>query len=236
MLKPVLLKNWQAKAAARDGLSLLVFPVRAIGQDTVYTKPGHMLSNMDEFKVPDGWKLPDLGPNFKCPIGSPPDRLYVKETWSKALHSYHNEIFYRADGEVLGRQKALSYVEREKKWRPPASLKKEDSRFEFEIVSIAINQLKELTEDEAKEAGMVYTDYGLRQRGKMSIDGGRTYHQLLPEQHNGWHSGLATGPEQCLYTARFAFFNQWYKDYPSANKTTEPEYRCWFVRVQKIKS
>lgn len=105
---------------------------------------------------------------LRCPYGAPGDRLWVRETWAgqhnRPLHE--GRLFYRADGEVYGRQEALSYVEREKRWRSPLLLPRWASRLTLEVKSIRVERVQEISEAGAKAEGV--------KAGK-TTDGGRCY-------------------------------------------------------------
>ena len=100
-----------------------------------------------------------LGPSaagpIACPYGQPGDVLWVRETWSRAkLYPASHEMFYRADGDVLGRQLSLSYVEREKCWRPSIHMPRWASRLTLRITDVRVERVQEISEDDAIAEGV----------------------------------------------------------------------------------
>lgn len=90
-----------------------------------------------------------------CPYGKPGDRLWVRETWSREKSPYHcNAIFYRADGESYGKQYALSFVERESKWRPSIHMPRWASRILLEITCVRVERLQDISENDAVFEGL----------------------------------------------------------------------------------
>ena len=89
-----------------------------------------------------------------CPYGKPGERLWVRETWSKAKSSASQDIFYRADGETNGKQYALSFVERESKWRPSIHMPRSASRILLEITGVRVERLQDISEDDAIADGV----------------------------------------------------------------------------------
>lgn len=81
-----------------------------------------------------------------CPHGVPGDRLWVRECF--APHVANNErIYYRADGE-LG---ATMNVDR---WEPSIYMPRWASRITLEIVSVRVQRVREISEDDAMAEGI----------------------------------------------------------------------------------
>lgn len=92
--------------------------------------------------------------DFRCPYGAPGDRLWVRETWAKAESPLIDETFYRADGEVDGRQRAFSYVKREPRWRPSIHMPRWASRIDLEVTGVHVERLQDISEADALAEGV----------------------------------------------------------------------------------
>jgi hypothetical protein len=80
---------------------------------------------------------------FKCPYGQPGDRLWVRETWVKVDDMNGDEqTHYRADGEDIPGP-----------WKPSIFMPRWASRITLEIVSVRVERLREITEEDAKKEG-----------------------------------------------------------------------------------
>lgn len=108
---------------------------------------------------------PGIGPILKgsddakewpqyCPYGKPGDRLWVRETWSKAKSPMSSEVFYRADGEPKGKQYPLSFVERESRWRPSIHMPRWASRILLEVTNVRVERLHDISEEDAIAEGL----------------------------------------------------------------------------------
>jgi len=78
---------------------------------------------------------------FKCPFGKPGDRLWFRETHAVTPHG----VFYRADDP----QKYVS----DGPWRPSIHMKREHSRAVVPILSISVERVQDITEEEAIKEG-----------------------------------------------------------------------------------
>jgi hypothetical protein len=98
------------------------------------------------------------------------DRLWVRETWSKTKSCNASDIFYRADGDrQYGRQHALSYVDREDRWRPSIHMPRWASRINLEVTGVRVEQLQDISEADAKAEGV--TDcYNITDQATGEID------------------------------------------------------------------
>ncbi|WP_060476687.1 hypothetical protein [Pseudomonas monteilii] len=141
-----------------------------------------------------------------CPYGQAGDRLWLREAWAQISVA-------QAPGEswVVYRE-CDNRTDYGGPWKPSIHMRRRDSRILLEVTDVRVERLQDISEDQAKAEGMVYTDFGMQERpGKVSIDGGKTFHPLKPQQAPGWHAGDATHPDQCLDRARWAFANLWEK-------------------------
>ena len=88
----------------------------------------------------------------KFPYGQPGDRLWVRETWGhtgqgvwKVADTYHAEdghLVYRATDDVLGG------------WFPSIHMPRWASRILLQIVSVSVERLQDISEEDARAEGM----------------------------------------------------------------------------------
>jgi hypothetical protein len=142
---------------------------------------------------------------LKCPYGQPGDRLWVRETWAPVFKRvpHSNGCLYRADDD--GRQ--INPRSMDGKWKPSIHMPRWASRLTLEMTSVRVEQLKDISEEDAKAEGAVFTDWG-KHCHTLSCDGGETWGHVHT-QKAGWHFGDASSHEHCLGTARMAFANIW---------------------------
>lgn len=85
----------------------------------------------------------------KCPYGRPGDRLYVRETWAVADYDFDhipNDYIYRAD-----------YIHTDTsswKWKPSIHMPRAASRILLEIISIRVERLQDISEEDAIAEGI----------------------------------------------------------------------------------
>lgn len=86
----------------------------------------------------------------KCPYGKPGDRLWVRETWGKVHYEGVDPdptYFYRAD-ETDPEKNALI------RWRPSIHMPRWASRIILEVVSVRVERLQGISEEDAKAEGI----------------------------------------------------------------------------------
>ena len=106
--------------------------------------------DISPMNVPNMWmihKESGAGQIIGCNYGRPGDRLWVRETWAKAIPlgaSIHAErvYHYRADGDVLP------------KWKPSIFMPRWASRITLEIVRVRVQRLQEISGDECTLEGV----------------------------------------------------------------------------------
>ncbi|AXO88404.1 hypothetical protein DZC75_10490 [Pseudomonas parafulva] len=177
--------------------------------------------------------------NPECPYGRPGDRLWVREAWVADAQvdsitprdlSHGEPIAYPADGSI--RQTGCAMIS-QGRGRPSIHMPRWASRILLEITGLSVERLQDISDDQAKAEGMVYTDFGMQERpGTASIDGGKTFYPLKPQQAPGWHAGDATHPDQCLDRARWAFANLWEKINGEDSWDANPW--VWVVEFRRI--
>lgn len=108
-----------------------------------------MNNNRLEVKVGGKWRqIHAADPNLPCPYGQPGDRLWVRETWSKeGLHP--DECYYRATpyGLTSGEVDQI-------KWKPSIHMPRWASRITLEIVSVRVERLNDISEQDAVAEGI----------------------------------------------------------------------------------
>lgn len=119
-------------------------------------------SVFDDFKGTEYASLAAFA-RHACPYGKPGDRLWVRETFAEEFdYEYRNEIpgcpqerwhidwHFRADGEVNKSQLSGTLTE----WKPSIHMPRSASRIDLEIVSVRVERLQDITEEDAKAEGV----------------------------------------------------------------------------------
>lgn len=98
-----------------------------------------------------------------CPYGQPGDRLWVRETWrAEELPVYGEDgIRYRADNHFQIIENTFEASEKwgdayrpGMKWRSSIFMPRWASRITLEIVSVRVDQVQDISEDDAKAEGI----------------------------------------------------------------------------------
>jgi len=100
----------------------------------------------------------------RCPLGSPGDRLWVRETWGTIDNGPDDYpyIIWRADRAVdwqdgLRRSGDIHYVASDtepEKWRPSIHMPRWASRILLEVTSVRAERLQDITEEDATAEGV----------------------------------------------------------------------------------
>ena len=107
------------------------------------------------------FKTPDADPKgiIKCPYGQPGDRLWVRETWCKNYYHEYGNHYYRADGETI--QVPLTTggttefgIADGLHWKPSIHMPKIAARIWLEVVSVRVERLQDITEEDARLEGV----------------------------------------------------------------------------------
>lgn len=126
-----------------------------------YNDPPHMQSPAtvaDFYKITSP-KTEDSVMTIGCPFGTPGDSLYVRETWhytgGNNVEPSPGYVSYRADGEFT--------VDKAAKWRPLTTMPAWASRYTLTVVSVLVERLQDVTEEDAVIEGFPLPD-GMKAR------------------------------------------------------------------------
>lgn len=99
-------------------------------------------------------------PQPKCPYGVPGDRLWVRETWSKALHGCGVELLERWEpgkegpfgvGAIYAATPHPDY--KPGKWKPSIHMPRWASRINLEVTGTRVERLQDISRQDAKFEG-----------------------------------------------------------------------------------
>lgn len=235
--RSLILKPWQARAAAENRLGLVVVPVKEIDASMGYK----LVRQPIEEDVSPYWNSPsgkgarwlaifDTGCGthcgIECPLGAPGDRLCCREKWclpyhgdlkNKNLRGLCDAIEYAAD---IGRERfpvGGNFIPQLKdfRWRSAGVMPMDDdfSRLTLELFSITVKPVQEITEDEARLAGVTCGIF---------------------EQHDGdmlLRDPICDG-ETGTYLDGFRF--NWDCDHRKPPFRWQDNPQAWFGRVKKV--
>ena len=130
----------------------------------------------------------------------PGDVLWVRETFAR----HTKGITYKADSDRRKIEILKGF------WEPPLHMPREAARLFLLVKDVRVERVQDISENDAIREGIMHTDFGMNwDMGKMSIDGGKTFHEIEPIHYPGYHSGVVVSPDYCFSTARRAFANLW---------------------------
>lgn len=111
----------------------------------------------------------------KCPFGQPGDRIWVRETWAEAGAGAPDLKLYRANypAHVPTHYENVPPAE-DVRWTPSIHMPRWASRITLEITGVRVEQLKSISEDEARSEGVAR----LREGFWKHYQPGWTQHQL----------------------------------------------------------
>ncbi|HID1059785.1 TPA: hypothetical protein ACXDFA_004240 [Enterobacter roggenkampii] len=91
---------------------------------------------------------------FNCPFGAVGDRIWVRETWAEAGASAPDLKLYRANypAHVPTHYENVPPAE-DVRWTPSIHMPRWASRITLEITGVRVEQLKSISEDEARSEG-----------------------------------------------------------------------------------
>lgn len=110
-----------------------------------------------------------------CHYGQPGDRLWVRETWSKALHGCGVELLERWEpgregpfgvGAIYAATPHPDY--KPDKWRPSIHMPRWASRITLEVTGVRVERLQEISEQDAEAEGAHY-EFKIARRGFEAI-------------------------------------------------------------------
>lgn len=110
-----------------------------------------------------------------CPYGVPGDRIWVRETWAEAGASASDLKLYRANypAHVPTHYENVPLAE-DVRWTPSIHMPRWASRITLEITGVRVEQLKSISEEEARSEGVAR----LREGFWKHYQPGWTQHQL----------------------------------------------------------
>lgn len=93
-----------------------------------------------------------------CPYGQPGDRLWVRETWDfRSWDVGRVRIAYAADGKQIDATPPAGWnptIYNYERWRPSIHMPRWASRILLEVVSVRVERVQDISEEDAKAEGM----------------------------------------------------------------------------------
>lgn len=131
----------------------------------------------------------------KGPLGETGDRLWVRETWTAAMHEPKGpaDCLYRADDNRGVEDLA------EAKWTPSIHMPRWACRLVLPLVSVRVERVQDITEEDAKAEGVERISAG-----------------------PGWECWMGYGPSSSCKTARDSFRSLWISIYGEASWDLNP--------------
>ena len=210
--RPILFSASMVRAILEGRKTVTRRPVKGLKTDNPVTTAA------DETPMTCCWDYG--GPVIRCPYGEPGNRLWVRETF---IDLRGTGVEHRPDPD--GPLQRYAYAadcrpgshsdEARKdfglKYKPSIHMPRAACRILLEITDVRVERLQDISDDQAKDEGCFFTDYGQQcfHGGTGWKDVGDCPAKVGHQQRNGWAWDKTTSHEQCLFTPRFAFANLW---------------------------
>lgn len=95
--------------------------------------------------------VPEIGIKNHCPYGQPGDFLWVRESFMDITDHFPGNLHYRACATPADEEWLKSEG---RKWKPSIHMPRKHSRILLEIVNIRVEQIQDISEDDAKAEGV----------------------------------------------------------------------------------
>jgi len=161
-----------------------------IGGDGVFTEKGELAPPMRAI-----WHT-RTGVTLTCPYGRPGDRLWVRETWADLEQitdgSFARQAIYRADDidQYGNEDEYVDVTAPDMRWRPSIHMPRWASRILLEIVSVRVERLNAISDDDCWAEGIEACDGMLDDLAIIELAKrmGRTCHDAAPSYAALWES------------------------------------------------
>ena len=100
------------------------------------------------------------GRAHRCPYGQPGDRLWVREAWAPLFEEDTGfcGVRFAAGGMAEEDKRAGEYLDGTDRWRSPVCMPRWASRITLELVSVRVERLNEISEEDAIAEGIARFD------------------------------------------------------------------------------
>lgn len=129
---------------------------------------------------------------YRCPIGKPGDRLWVRETYRThyCVGTDREHVFYAADG--MFENSCPHCGESYERWKPSIFCRRAASRIWLEIAEVRVERLQSISEEDAAAEGSMFWWNELSREEQAKIYNGgigpKAAYQMLWESINGAES------------------------------------------------
>ena len=143
---------------------------------------------------------------MRCPLGQAGDRLWVRETWRPVMETWRSFVEYSAGGELAAAghgDDAMTKLTKvalrfpggredihSEQWHPSIHMPRWACRLVLPLVSVRVERVQDITEDDAKAEGVERISAG-----------------------PGWECWMGYGPSSSCKTARDSFRSLWISIY-----------------------
>ena len=114
----------------------------------------------------------------RCPYGQPGDLLWVRETFERTTHELLSQMHRDSWNRYLYK---ATHRQPRKKWKPSIFMPKDAARIWLQVKSVRVEQLKDISEEDAKAEGIRGQFIDLFQETRW-----RDYMQNQPERFYDW--------------------------------------------------
>ena len=160
--RPINLRDWEVRAILDDRKTQL--------RRVVKPQPDHFHRDIVGKEKPyatEDWNriIPQLGDDeIPCPYGSPGDRMWVREAWQDYCPIWNGHWCGHGTQEGIERDHTPVYRADNgwispKRWRPSIHMPRWASRITLEVVSVRVERVQEIGEEDATAEGVAFTKY-----------------------------------------------------------------------------
>ncbi|MCS3839431.1 hypothetical protein HNR03_004042 [Pseudomonas sp. JAI111] len=146
--RPILFSAPMVRAILEGRKTVTRRPVKGLKTDNPVT------TGADETPMTCCWDYG--GPVMRCPYGKPGDRLWVRETWTRAGNGDPGYLTYRATyPDCLPPGLENIPTAHKIRWKPSIHMFRADSRILLEITDVRLERLQDISDEQAQAEGII---------------------------------------------------------------------------------